>query len=214
MAAADVVFGRRLAAVIVGGLLLGACSLFDDDGSGSEPASADADADAGATPSTDPESGKPEPARDAGELEDAPIGLQPAGFTTATIRVTDADGEVCEVCVWLADSAEERARGLMGVTDLGEPVGMLFRFDAPIDGRFFMFGTPMPLSIGWFDVDGSFVGEADMEPCLTDDSAECDRYGPGAEFVFAVEMVQGELDVIGIGAGARLEVLAEHDTCP
>ncbi len=205
---------RRVVAVFAGGLLLSACSLFDDDTSGPGVAPLEADGDATGSAGPDADSEKPEPARDAGELEDAPVGLQPAGFTTATIRVTDADGEVCDVCVWLADSADERGRGLMGVTDLGEPVGMLFRFDAPVDGRFFMFGTPMPLSIGWFDVGGSFVGEADMEPCLTDDSSECERYGPGAEFVWAVEMVQGELDVIGIGPGARLEVLAEHETCP
>lgn len=156
---------------------------------------------------------KPEPARDAGVVE-GPAGTLPDGFTTATVRVTGDDGEVCDVCLWLADVVEERSRGLMGVTDLGEPVGMLFRFEEPTSGNFFMFGTPMPLSIAWFDAAGAHVAETDMSPCVVNDSSECQRYGPGADYVSAIEMVQGELAVVGIGPGSTIEILEEHDTCP
>ncbi len=179
----------------------------------SAPEETDPSAGDDVIPAPDDEPGKPDPARTAGAV-DAPAGVQPDGFTTVTARVTSAAGDVCEICLWLADTAEERNRGLMGVTDLGEPVGMLFRFEEPRDGNFWMFGTPMPLSIGWFGADGALVGEADMEPCLTDDSSTCERYGPGAGYLHALEMVQGELDVVGIGPGATLEVLAESPTCP
>src|SRR5262245_36191531 len=47
--------------------------------------------------------------------------VSPDGFGTVYVRVTDADGEVCERCMWLATSVDQRARGLMGVTDLGGP---------------------------------------------------------------------------------------------
>ena len=156
---------------------------------------------------------KAEPARTARDVE-APAGVKPDGFTTATVRVTSAEGEVCRICLWLADASDERGRGLMGVTDLGEPVGMLFQFEQPVRGNFYMFNTPMPLSIAWFTDAGSHVHEADMEPCLVDDSATCERYGPGDDYLFAIEMVQGELNVVGIGPGSTIEVLAKHDRCP
>ncbi len=161
---------------------------------------------------------KPEPARDAGPV-DAPAGVSPEGFDTVSVRVTAADGTECDVCLWLAATSEERNRGLMGVTDLGEPVGMLFAWDERVESNFFMFATPMPLSIAWFDTTGdgtsaAHVGQTEMEPCLVGASADCERYGPGAPYQLAVEMVSGELDVIGIGPGSTIEILARHDTCP
>ncbi|MEM8748648.1 MAG: DUF192 domain-containing protein [Actinomycetota bacterium] len=189
----------------------------DDDGSddGSD------DPNDTSTPADDPvedatgdaEQAKADPARTAGAV-DAPAGVRPDGFTTATVRITSDAGDVCEVCLWLADVGSERNRGLMGVTDLGQPVGMLFEFEEPTAGNFFMFGTPMPLSIAWFAADGTHVDETDMTPCLVEDSAVCERYGPGADYVWAIEMVEGELDVVGIGPGSSIEVLAEHDVCP
>ena len=135
-------------------------------------------------------------------------GVTPTGFTTIEARIISAEGEVCTVCLWLADTAEERSRGLMGVTDLGVAVGMAFVFDAPTDGRFFMFQTPAPLSIAWFDMFGAFVAATDMEPCLDADDASCERYAPGASYTVAVEMLQGELGVIGIGPGSTIELVA------
>jgi uncharacterized membrane protein (UPF0127 family) len=135
-------------------------------------------------------------------------GVQPVGFSTITARVTAVDGEVCEVCLWLADDPDERSQGLMGVTDLGEAVGMAFVWDEPVQNRFFMFQTPTPLSIAWFDDLGGYISDVDMAPCLGAVSSVCDRYQAGAPYVTAVEMIQGELDVIGIGPGATVELLA------
>lgn len=134
-------------------------------------------------------------------------GEQPEGFTTVTALVTSADGEVCEVCLWLADDPDETGRGLMGVDDLGEPVGMAFVYDAPREGAFFMFQTPTPLSIAWFSASGEHVAQADMDPCLVEDSSVCERYSPGAAYTVAIEMFDGQLDKVGIGPGSRLELL-------
>lgn len=135
-------------------------------------------------------------------------GVTPTGFTTIEAQIISAEGEVCTVCLWLADTADERSRGLMGVTDLGDAVGMAFVFDTPTDGRFFMFQTPAPLSIAWFDVLGAFVAATDMEPCLDADDAACERYAPAAPYTVAVEMLQGELGVVGIGPGSTIELVA------
>ena len=137
-----------------------------------------------------------------------PEGVQPIGFTTAMVRITEVDGEVCDVCVWLADVADERSRGLMGVTDLGDAAGMLFVYPSPVASNFYMFQTPRPLSIAWFADDGTFVGESDMTPCLGVPADECERYPPAAEYLMALEVWEGELPGLGIGAGASLELIA------
>ena len=149
-----------------------------------------------------------------GEVE---AGQQPEGFSTITARITETDGQVCDVCVWLADTPEERGRGLMGVTDLGEAAGMVFRFDEPIAGSFYMFQTPTPLSIAWFAPDdGEFVGTADMAPCLDTPAGECPLYSPGSEYDLALEVFEGGLVDLGVGPGSRLELLdgTEADGCP
>jgi uncharacterized membrane protein (UPF0127 family) len=143
-------------------------------------------------------------------------GVVPVGFTTAMAEITKADGEVCEVCMWLADSATERGQGLMGVTSLGTPDGMAFVWEQPTSGAFFMFQTVTPLSIAWFGADGSLVSTADMEPCLAERSGACERFPPEGAYVLAIEVFQGDLASIGItdGATARLLPGTEATDCP
>ena len=143
-------------------------------------------------------------------------GVEPDGFTTIRALITDANGEVCEVCLWLADDSDERGRGLMAVTDLGDADGMAFRFDEPRLGTFFMFQTPTPLSIAWFAPDGDFVGAADMEPCLDTPAGECPLYSPDEAYDLAIEVFQGGLGDLGIGPGSSVELIdgSEADRCP
>ena len=164
----------------------------------------------GATSSTLPPSPGAVETKDVRTVADGLVGdgVRPEGFTTIEAQVTSADGEVCTVCLWLADTADERPRGLMGVTDLGDAVGMAFVFDQPGEGAFVMIGTPTPLSIVWFDADGGYVSALDMAPCAEGDSSRCERYRPEGPYVLAIEMFRGELDAIGIGPGARVELLA------
>jgi uncharacterized membrane protein (UPF0127 family) len=148
--------------------------------------------------------------------DQADAGVVPEGFTTVQARITDADGEVCEVCLWLADDGAERARGLMGVTDLGDAAGMLFRYDEPHGGSFYMFQTPTPLSIAWFAADGRYVGAAEMEPCLDSDAGDCPLYAPDAEYTLALEVFAGGLEPLGVGPGSRIELIdgTQSERCP
>ncbi|MEP4652309.1 MAG: DUF192 domain-containing protein, partial [Ilumatobacter sp.] len=138
---------------------------------------------------------------------DATETVLPEGYGSVSARITSAEGDECDVCLWLADDDALRQRGLMGVTDLGSAVGMAFRWEQPREGNFFMFQTPTPLSIAWFDESGAHVGQADMEPCLVDDSATCERYGADAAYTLAIEMFGGQLDAVGIGPGSTVELL-------
>ena len=144
------------------------------------------------------------------------LGQQPEGFTTIRAQITDPDGEVCEVCLWLADDASERSRGLMGVTDLGDAVGMAFRFDEATSGSFYMFQTPTPLSIAWFAPDGAYVGSTDMDPCIDTPAGECPLYSPDASYDLAIEVFDGGLTALGIGSGSRVEFIegSEAERCP
>jgi uncharacterized membrane protein (UPF0127 family) len=140
---------------------------------------------------------------------------EPQGFSTITAQITKPDGEVCQVCLWLADSTDERGRGLMDVTGLGEPLGMAFLFEEPVNRNFFMFQTPTPLSIAWFAEDGSMVGVADMAPCLEANSADCPRYSPGAAYQLVIEVFEGDLPGLGLEPGASVELDAgtQSPTC-
>jgi uncharacterized membrane protein (UPF0127 family) len=139
--------------------------------------------------------------------------VRPEGFELAPAQVTLPDGTVCELCLWVAESVAQRQRGLMGVTDLGPADGMVFVYDGPVTRQFWMFATPMPLSIAFFGDDGNFVSSTDMEPCVTGPSSDCARYSADGPYVAAIEVAQGGFAELGIGPGSRL-TLFTGEGCP
>lgn len=134
-----------------------------------------------------------------------PDAVVPTGFEQVSATVTMADGTPCELCLWLADTDERRARGLMFATELGGPDGMVFRYSTPTTSAFWMKNTVMPLSIAFFAADGSYLGAFDMEPCTAD---PCATYPTPADFVDAIEVPRGGLPALGIEPGSTLVV---HD---
>lgn len=135
-------------------------------------------------------------------------GRTPVGFRAGLVEVTGADGSVLVPCVWLADTAELRARGLMEVDGLGGADGMLFRFGAPTGSAFYMLKTRIPLSIAYFDEGGAFVGAQDMVPCPDDDDdPPCPRYPAPGPFTDALEVAAGDLGRLGVGPGSTLRRL-------
>jgi uncharacterized membrane protein (UPF0127 family) len=139
--------------------------------------------------------------------------VRPEGFELTSATIVGADGARHTVCLWLATTAAQHDQGLMGVTDLGAASGMLFRFDEPVDDLFYMFRTPMPLSIAWFASDGTFVSSADMPPCTAGDADHCPQYGAKGSYAVAVEVPEGHLSALGIGPGSRLEQVPDETAC-
>jgi uncharacterized protein len=186
---------RRVLLLLV--LLLGACGGSDDDGE-----AADADATSTTAPASDGTTTEPSP--------DGPFaaGRTPIpGFAEVEVRIVEGpDGEPIVICVLVADTADQRARGLMEVTDLGGYDGMLFRFETESAGGFWMKDTVLPLSIAYLDADGAVVSTADMEPCP--DATACPSYPAEAPYRMALEVAQGGLDELGLveGSSSRLEV--------
>ena len=128
--------------------------------------------------------------------------------TTREVVFTTSSGARAQLDVGVADSSDERERGLMGVEDLGPNEGMAFVFDEPADGTFWMKETLIPLSIAFVDDAGTIVTVLEMEPCDVD---PCPTYGADAPYVLAVEANEGYFDRMGIDEGhrARLEQLAD-----
>ena len=119
--------------------------------------------------------------------------------------MTNADGSVCELCLWLAATAEQRQRGLMGVTDLGAADGMVFVYDAPRTSPFWMRDTPMPLT--------SPGSTRRCASCRRRHDAVPDRPGrrvrplrAAAAYTAAIEVPAGGLAELGIGPGSVLHL--------
>ena len=128
------------------------------------------------------------------------------GFGEAQATITSPDGEVCEVCLLSATTAEQQARGLMEVTDrsLGGYDGMLFEYSGESGLSFWMRNTPLALSVAYFDGDGEFVSATDMVPC--EDRSDCPSYPSAGPARFALEVPQGELADLGVVEGAAVRV--------
>ena len=102
----------------------------------------------------------------APEVHSLPLGdLEPYDdFGSATLVV---DGEQ-EWPVLVADTASLRSQGLMSVTDLGPWAGMVFVWEEPTDGGFWMKDTPLSLDIIFVGVDGRVLNvAANTEPYST-----------------------------------------------
>jgi uncharacterized membrane protein (UPF0127 family) len=161
----------------------------------------------GANSPADPELGAPI----TDTTEPAPGSLA-ARFGTVAAQLVALSGEVIELCLLYADTPEERAEGLMQVTDLEGHDGMLFDTQEPVDGQFYMYRTLLPLTIAWWDGDGAFVSRTDMVPCESEDPAACERYPAASPYRFAIEVTQGDPLAARFEPGARLQV--STDSCP
>src|SRR5438552_3870175 len=112
------------------------------------------------------------------------------GFGETGFSVTDASG-TRQFCGALAGTDAQRARGLMGRSDLGGYDAMVFQFAQTTTEPFSMRNTRTPLSIAWFDGGGRFVSATDMEPCP--DRAGCPEYAAARPYQWAVEVRRGGL---------------------
>ena len=115
----------------------------------------------------------------AGCSGDEPAPAAPDGRVRATL-----DG--VRLTLEVADTPEERAVGLMRRTSVPAGTGMVFLYDEPSRGRFFMYDVPIPLR-AVFVRDGEVVSTLVMPPCGLDDPAACPTYGADGPYDTVVE---------------------------
>jgi uncharacterized membrane protein (UPF0127 family) len=135
-------------------------------------------------------------------------GLVGCGGTGRPPTTASFDGNDAILYVDLAKTAQEQAKGLMGVEMLPADEGMAFVFDGPTDSTFWMKDTLIPLSIAFVDEAGRVIGMRDMQPCESD---PCPTYGIDQPYVLAIEANLGWFDRAGIGVGDRVEVNVSAD---
>jgi uncharacterized membrane protein (UPF0127 family) len=130
-------------------------------------------------------------------------------FPRITATLTGADGEAYTLCVLVADTPELQGRGLMGVADAGElggADGMVFVWDEPTTARFYMWNTPLPLTLAFFDSGGAWMGGADMDPCAGTDASACERFSAPAPYCAGLEVPHGTFgEALGPGASLSLD---------
>lgn len=147
------------------------------------------------------------PAETATQSSGTPDAVRPEGFDRVVVSVsTGADEEPIETTLWFAGTEDQRRRGLMGVTDLGDADGMLFAFESEAERQFYMWQTPLPLDIFFFDAGGRLVGDAAMTPCLEETSTGCERYSPGVPFLMAIEVPASTARRWTVDAGTVIEI--------
>jgi uncharacterized membrane protein (UPF0127 family) len=117
------------------------------------------------------------------------------------------EGSDAVLYVEVADDAEERRRGLMGVHHLPDDQGMAFLFEEPVTTGFWMKDTLVPLSIAFVDEEDRVIGLKEMEPC---DGDPCPSYGVDRPYVMAIEANAGWFAEHGVreGDAAELAVMA------
>ena len=101
----------------------------------------------------------------------------------------------------VAESADERATGLMFRKEMAPNAGMLFAFAAPFAHCFWMRNTMLPLSIAFIADDGTVVNIEDMAPQTTD--SHC----AAKPVRFALEMNKGWFEAHHVQRGDAIGAL-------
>jgi uncharacterized membrane protein (UPF0127 family) len=110
-----------------------------------------------------------------------------------------------ELRLEVADDDAERATGLMRRTSVPPGTGMVFLYDEPIQGRFYMYDVPIPLR-AVFVRDGRVVLSVLMPPCPKGVApGDCPTYGPDEPFDTVVETAPATLPDVRPGDRLVLE---------
>ena len=133
---------------------------------------------------------------------------EPSGNVVARATFSTQQEEALTGDLSVADSAEERRVGLMGVEALDEDGGMVFVFDGEQDGSFWMKDTLIPLSIAFWGEDGRLLDILEMAPCTAD---PCPTYSARAPYTHALEMNAHWFDDRGIEIGDRVELTIDSE---
>ena len=138
-----------------------------------------------------------------------PAGLAQRPAEDPLIAVTLPQGTV--VMAELADTVEERARGLMFRPSLEKNRGMLFAFAEPQPWSFWMKNTRISLDIIWMDQKKKIVHiERNVPPCSRTDDG-CPQYQPNENAVYVLELAAGSADALNLRRGTTLRFRLPSD---
>lgn len=102
-------------------------------------------------------------------------------FGSRVVEIEDSTGVRRNLNVQVAETAETRARGMIGRTFDGFE-GLLFAYDEPVQHAFHMRGVPVQVYIAWFDAEGACIDHVSMH---TEDPW---HYTPPSAYRWALEL--------------------------
>jgi uncharacterized membrane protein (UPF0127 family) len=138
-----------------------------------------------------------------------PAGLAQRPAEDPLIAVTLPQGTV--IMAELADTVEERARGLMFRPSLEKNRGMLFAFAEPQLWSFWMKNTRIPLDIIWMDQKKRIVHIERRVPICNRTDDGCPQYQPNENAVYVLELAAGSADALKLQRGATLRFRLPSD---
>jgi uncharacterized membrane protein (UPF0127 family) len=86
----------------------------------------------------------------------------------------------------VADDGAERSVGLQRRASVPPGTGMVFLYDQPVTGRYWMYDVQVPLR-AVFVRDGRVVSTVLMPPCESEVAQSCPTYGPDEPYDTVVE---------------------------
>ncbi len=120
---------------------------------------------------------------------------------TATF-VTDEGNAT--VSLEVADTSEERERGLMYRQSLPDDHGMVFVYDDADDRSFWMKNTYVPLDMIFVAPDGTVSNVEHAEPEPNTSTADLERYESDGPAQYVVELERGFANRTGVDAGSEI----------
>ncbi|MSQ34228.1 MAG: DUF192 domain-containing protein [Dehalococcoidia bacterium] len=118
----------------------------------------------------------------------------------------------------VASTESERSQGLMCRLTVPPGTGMLFVFDQPTAGGFWMFNTYAPIDLLYIDGTGRVVSALTMKPCPRNRGEDSEpwptrcranalEYRPSSVYSAAIELPAGWLASNGIPTPFNMETL-------
>jgi hypothetical protein len=129
----------------------------------------------------------------------APVSPTTIAADDATVAFNSEEDRV-DLHVAVAESTEARSRGLMYVDEMAEDEGMIFVWNEPVTGGFWMKNTYIPLSIAFVSSDLRIIDIQDMEPL------SLEPHEPAGPYLYAIEANQGFFERNGIAVGSPVEL--------
>ncbi len=119
------------------------------------------------------------------------------------VKIMTENAEIV-VNVEKADTQEEREKGLMHRESLGKDKGILFIFDEPIQPRFWMKNTLIPLDIIFIDENSVIVDF--IENMVSCKEEPCEIYASEEYAKYALEVNAGFVKEKGIEVGNKVVI--------
>lgn len=130
-----------------------------------------------------------------GAAKKAPAKADPTQMSLAKVKLGGK-----ELTLLVAETDEQRARGLMGIEKMADDNGMIFTYPAPVTKLcMWMKDTKIPLDVAFIDGAGKIVNIETMKPMTTDN--HCNTGGP---IFFALEMNAGWFEKNNVKPGDSL----------